>query len=533
MKWNDLTNIILLLICCGGVAMGEGKSSVCLQNNRLVYTPDARGNTVPDFSRCGYMGGGVALPNVPVRLTLQPLPGDADDTERIQQAIDRVSQEKPDRNGFRGAVLLQHGTYRVNGSLQLNVSGVVLRGEGQGPDGTVLLATGKQKRTLISMKGNRRLKEIKNSRRQITSPYVPWGEHTLCVESARGYREGQAIVVVRPGTDNWIEAIGMNRIAERDGTYQWRADDYSLSFERTVTAVHGNRITLDAPLVQALEEVYGGGYVYAYEEEGTVSQVGVEHLCLISEYEKGKEESDERHAWTGISLGTVNSWVRNVTTVHFSHTVNVNRDARFTTVQDCANLRPVSKVDGGRRYPFAVSGQFGLVQRCYTDRARHAQLTSSRVCGPNVFLDCFAENTLADTGPHQRWAVGILWDNLKGGEFNARDRGNMGSGHGWAGAQQVFWNCETSSICVQQPPTAQNYAIGCLGKISPGHLQDRTPGRYESHGKHVEPRSLYLKQLEERMGPAAVKQIASDAQLQGTIYDELKQQFYFELQGEI
>ena len=40
-------------------------------NGRLVYTPDARGNTIPDYSYAGYMSGGVALPVAPVKVTLR------------------------------------------------------------------------------------------------------------------------------------------------------------------------------------------------------------------------------------------------------------------------------------------------------------------------------------------------------------------------------------------------------------------------------------------------------------------------------
>ena len=108
--------------------------------------------------------------------------------------------------------------------------------------------------------------------------------------------------------------------------------------------------------------------------------------------------------------------------------------------------------------------------------------------------------------------------------FNAQDRGNWGTGHGWAGAQQVFWNCQASSICVQQPPTAQNYAIGCKGKIDKGRFQDRNPGYYESHGEHVKPRSLYLRQLEDRLGSRAVENVTTDAQRNGTIYHVLKKE---------
>src|SRR5690606_32344645 len=56
------------------------------EGGRLEYTETADGDRIPDFSNCGYMGGGVAIPKVPVRITLEPQPGD--DTRRIQAAID-------------------------------------------------------------------------------------------------------------------------------------------------------------------------------------------------------------------------------------------------------------------------------------------------------------------------------------------------------------------------------------------------------------------------------------------------------------
>jgi len=492
-------------------------------DGKLAYSGDAQGNRIGDFSRCGYMGGGVQIPLLPVVSTLSPLQGDADDTARIQSEIDTLSARKPDNRGLRGALLLKRGTYRVSGSLKMAASGLVLRGEGQGQDGTILLGTGKQQRTLITVGGRARIKEVAGSRQKIADDYVPWGVRDFELDSTKGFSVGDSLMIFRPSTANWISDIGMDRIAARPGTKQWSAGGYNLSFERTVTAIKGNRIQLDAPVVNAMEAKYGGGFVYKFTEEGRLHQVGVENLRLVSEYEKGQENKDEAHAWTGVSLDhAADSWVRNVTTVHFSHGVSLGRMSKFVTVQDCACLKPVSLITGGRRYPYSINGQYGLVQRCYSDHARHAEATGAKVCGPNVFLDCLAENTHSDIGPHHRWAVGILWDNLKGGDFNAQDRGCMGSGHGWAGAQQVFWNCETSAICVQQPPTAQNYAIGCAGKVSKGAFPDRKPGCYESHGTPVEPRSLYLKQLEDRLGTSAVNNITIDEQRNGSIYNRLK-----------
>jgi len=109
------------------------------KNGRLVYLPDESGNTVPDFSICGYMGGGVRLPDVPVRVEITGGAGDA--RERIQAAIEKVSKITPDKRGFRGAVLLKKGVHRIDGTLRITTGGIVLRGEGPGEKGTVLVAT--------------------------------------------------------------------------------------------------------------------------------------------------------------------------------------------------------------------------------------------------------------------------------------------------------------------------------------------------------------------------------------------------------
>src|SRR5262249_50695174 len=78
-------------------------------DNLLQYQTDDLGNQIMDFSFAGYGGGGVALPNLPVRATVYPV--DGDNTDNIQSAIDQVSQLDPDADGFRGTVLLAAGSY--------------------------------------------------------------------------------------------------------------------------------------------------------------------------------------------------------------------------------------------------------------------------------------------------------------------------------------------------------------------------------------------------------------------------------------
>lgn len=513
--------LVVALVCSGSRSNLVAANSTWVWTDaagRLQYRADERGNTIPDFSRAGYGGGGVRLPEVPVGVRLAPRAA-GDDTARIQAAIDEVARRPVDARGFRGAVLLQRGTYRVADTLVIREGGIVLRGEGRdlSRGGTEIIATGKKKRTLIEIglvRGPGR-REIEGTRRRITDAYVPWSARSFAVESAAGYKVGDRIVVHRPSTADWIRAIGMDRIKPRPGvdpaeTKQWKAGDYDLHFERTVVEITGDRITVDAPVMNALDAQFGGGATYRYTFPRLV-EAGVESLRLVSEYERGKETSDEEHAWTGIDLGAVeNAWVRDVTFVHFSHAVDADRSALFVTLQDLEHLDPVSLLTGSRRYSFGLNGQYGLAQRCYARGARHTFVNGSRALGPNVFLEGQAVQAHADSGPHHRWSVGTLYDNISDdNQLRVQDRQYSGSGHGWAGAQQVLWNCTSKSIVVQAPPTAQNWAIGCVGEIVKGSWAPDAPlGIIESAGAPVRPRSLYRAQLEARLGPQAVANLA-------------------------
>src|SRR5690625_2276564 len=479
-------------------------------DGRLEYTEDAKGNRVPDFSNAGYMGGGFPIPDVPVKRIVERQPGD--DRARIQAAIDEVAAMPIDTNGFRGAVLLRAGEYEVGNSLKISASGIVLRGEGDGPNGTILHATGRFQYALIEVGGSGSWSEVSGTRRPITDSYVPVGARSFRVSDASVYNVGDSIIVHRPSTAEWISAIGMDQIPNRsDGlpVSQWTPGSRDLRFDRTITAIDGDRITIDAPLVNALESEYGGGSVYKYTFPGRIAQVGIENLRGVSAYEGGPwttNQFDENHAWNFIVMDRLqNAWVRDTTALHFGFgNTLINSRAKWVTVQDSRNLYPVSTISGSRRYPFYIQGQLSLVQRCYANYARHDYGTSSLTFGPNGFLNSSGEHSYSDTGPHHRWAVGTLYDNIHVPDraIAIQTRLNYGSGHGWAGANHVVWNSSANRIVVQNPPTAQNWAFGVIGTkwagAFPNHAED---GYWISHGVPVEPQSLYLKQLEDRLAP--------------------------------
>lgn len=490
----------------------QSSSLVSLQNGQLSYTPFAmKGqtnavNTIPDFSYAGYKGGGVALPEVPVKQTISPVPGD--DRQSIQNAIDAVEALTPDANGFRGAILLTAGDYEVDGQLFIEESGVVLRGEGQGTNGTVIHANMTTQHDFVIVQGTGSSITLDTSTMQrITTPYVAVGAYSFEIADAANFSVGDTIAVRRTPNQFWIDDLAL-------GQYGWTPGSYEIDHERVITAKSGGTLTVDLPIVDVMEDQYGGGEVYKATIPGRIDNCGVENLRIESYY---ASDTDEDHGWSAIVLKrTVDSWVKKVTVQYFGYgAVRIDKESNFNTIEETACIDHKSKIQGGRRYSFTIDDGLGnLFQRCYTREGRHDLETGSRVTGPNVFLDNYSTNTYSDIGPHHRWSTGILFDNVRGGQIQVHNRGASGSGHGWVGSTVVFWNLESykSNIKVSSPKGGYNFGIGCTGVNQSGD------GFWESWNTPVTPRSLYIQQLEDRLGIQAVDNIVIPQQKIGDIY---------------
>src|SRR5579883_941783 len=78
----------------------EPPPPVAARGGHMVYTPDQRGDRIPDFSYAGYKNGDIPLPDVQPRVTVPLRGGDA--TFRIQAALDYVGTLPADDKGIRG-----------------------------------------------------------------------------------------------------------------------------------------------------------------------------------------------------------------------------------------------------------------------------------------------------------------------------------------------------------------------------------------------------------------------------------------------
>lgn len=492
--------------------------------NGLVYAGYANEgqsnavNTVPDFSNAGYRGGGVSIPFIPSAVIVSNGPGD--DSQLIQDAIDAVSELPIGPDGFRGAVLLTAGEYTVAETLNVGTSGVVIRGEGsQDIGGTRITYTATTQSNLFEVDNSGdQPREVSGTRQDIVDPYVPVGAKYFQVADASGYSAGDQIIIQNTMNQQWLDEMS------NMGQWGWTPSAYQLKFRRTVTAVEGNVVSIDAPVVQAIETRYGGGVVYKYDFAGELEHIGFEGLRLESTY---ASETDELHGWNAIKARRLkNGWVRQVTGRYFGYgLVSLISNCRQITVEDCAMLDPKSITTGGRKYSFNIDdSDYILMQRCLTRGGRHDFVSGSQTPGPNVFVDCRANETNSDIGPHHRYSTGQLYDNIMGGEMNVQNREDSGSGHGWAGAQIMFWNCDASSIICDAPTGAMNWCVGSIGTKSEGKsywAPEEPFGIWDSHNNPVVPRSLYYAQLAERLGTNALNNVLLPEQKTGGIWTQL------------
>ena len=486
------------------------------KDGKLVYKTTPAGDKILDFSHAGYMGGGVKLPVVAVKKTVKPT-GKADDTELIQQAIDEISA-LPIVKGFRGAVLLEPGVYTCLGAISISSDGVVLRGSGSGKEGsTIVMKGGKHTAIMVGKARNRSAaretkKVNKLAETTIADKYVPSGAVSFSVADAKKFSVGDQIEIRKPVTKSWIHFMEMDNLV-RDGKPQtWIREGTTIDTRRNITAIKGNVITLEVPLTDSFDAKFSeptGTVVAKVEPADLVSQSGVENLHIQS---PPMEMSYEQAPYSALRINGHDCWAKNLLIEETMNSVGVNGSR--ITLEEIKITRTVPNVGASKPAEFAPNAGQILLNHCSSigDNIWHVA-TGAGQAGPIVLLNC----TFGGAGHiegHQRWTTGILLDNcqIPEGGIDLKNRGSMGSGHGWGSAWSVVWNCTAKSYVVQQPPGAYNWLIGSTGtNIPTARPFDQSPtlplGISDSPGVKVAPESLYLKQLEERLGKQALKNI--------------------------
>lgn len=439
----------------------------------LFCSVAAAAQTAIDFSYAGYGGGGVTPPAVPAAVSVRPTGGD--DTSLLQGALEHVAALPAGKDGFRGAVLLRTGRYRVAGRLEMRASGVVLRGS----PGAVIVAAGKSRRTLIEI--GSRAEPVAEAPVRIVDGEVPTGARSFALESVAGLKPGDHVAITRPSTGAWISALHMRG---NPGTFanqrlDWLPGSRDLVWNRTITEIDAgqNRITVDAPVTTALEQRYGGGTVARVSSGLPVTHIGIERITLESEFD-ARNPRDEDHSWIAVMLDHVeDAWVREVVARHFAGSaVRVGQHGRRITVETCRSEQPVSEPGGYRRQSFLVEGQQVLVRECRSEHGINDFAVGLLAAGPNVFLDSKATAALGSSGSFESWASGVLYEGvtIEGAGIRLTEDGSRAQGAGWTAANSVVWNCEAQSIEARGPEGAENVVNRSADLLYEAELIKRT-----------------------------------------------------------
>lgn len=471
---------------------------------KLVYKTLPAGDRIMDFSYAGYMGGGVRIPDVPAKITLSAKPGD--NSEAIQKAIDEVSAMKL-VNGFRGAVVLQAGSYDCEKTITINASGVVLRGAGSGANGTILNLTGKA-HACITARGRAVTKTIGDST-IIADKYVAAGSYGFSVKNAAGFKVGDTIRITRFITPEWVQLMGMDKLVRNGNKQTWISGD--IETERVIRKIEKYRITIDVPLNDSYDSKYTGDVsVKKISSTGQLNQVGIENFRIVAPAQSVTINEGHHRAFT--MAGLTDGWARNIGIFNTVNSVSVT--GKRITVDNISIIHDVPTVGAAKPADLNGSGYQLLFNRCYIKGDNLFFFgTGAKVTGPVVVLNSvFRGNGWIQ--PHQRWATGLLIDGCEvpDGGIDFMNRGIMGSGHGWTIGWAVAWNCKAKSYLNQMPPGSANWVIGSLGQHQFRAIPfDTVPylpeGIYDSHNKPVTPASLYLAQLQERLGKQALVNI--------------------------
>ncbi|MBP6686802.1 MAG: pectate lyase [Lacibacter sp.] len=470
------------------------------ERGKLVYSNDELGNRIPDFSYCGYKASEQPIPNIDVKVVVPVKAGDA--TLRIQSALDYVASLPADVNGFRGAVLLQKGTYEVFGQLRISASGVVLRGSGT--NATTIVGSGTGRLVLIKIVGKNTISKEPTGLK-ISDAYVPVNAMSFHVDQINIKDHSNKIIIRRPSTASWINFLGADHFGGGITAIGWKPGERDLFFDRTITKIEGNTVYIDAPITTALDTTYGGATISFYSNDGRVTNCGVENIKLVSTYNKVNPK-DEDHRWNAINIENAEDcWVRQINFQHFAGSaVSVLETSKRITVEDCISLAPVSEIGGQRRYTFLTTGQQTLFQRCYAESGYHDFAVGFCATGPNAFVQCESILPYNFSGTIDSWASGVLFDvvNVDGNALRFGNRWQDANGAGWSAANSLFWNCSAARIDCYKPPTAQNWAFGSWSQFA-------GDGYWNESNNTITPRSLYYAQLRERLN----KNIDQQAQI--------------------
>jgi len=489
------------------------------------WTPDfgeRDGPYLHDFSFAGYHNGELELgaggPTAIFRAADYGADASAatDATAAIQAAIDAASLAPSG-----GIVRFDAGTYRVDGRLRVERSGVVLRGEG--PEATRLHFTnleGMGSSAHLTFRG-----APTSDLEAFVAADAASRERVVVVEDASGLEAGDDVDV------GWV--VTPEFVAEHEMTPYWEVfnGEWQPFFRREIVAIDGPQVTFDVP-VRYPARVRDAASLR--RTRGWLREVGVESLGVAN-------AGDPDDAWAisqthAIEMtGVADGWIRDVASfpspsapsegegagAHLASGGILIRESKRVTVADTHLAEAQNRGPGGNGYLFEVRASGEILFRDVSGRAgRHNFITNWGFGTTGVVwlrAHSSAGRSLSSRGGfstvglsdyHHSLATANLVDaSVVDDGWSAFNRLGASSGAGHGATECVFWNT-TGSGQLRSFQWGLGYVIGTapeLDVVTWGAVFDQESTEPEDfregigRGDDLSPPSLYEDQLARRL----------------------------------
>ncbi|TWO34579.1 T9SS type A sorting domain-containing protein [Seonamhaeicola sediminis] len=528
-------SMLLFMFGCVLLTYGQVKESSLWGPNGVNWDPAGR---LPDFSYAGYKSSNVSIPNVPVVANLNStsaLPDDnIDDTSALQSLIDQ--QATLPRNQ-RGAIFIPKGRWVIDNQLELNVSGVVLRGEVDSngkplttfyfPDGTASTTS-----FHIRMRGQFETIDVGN-----VSSNVEQGENVFNVTGGSSLNVGDFIQLEQQDSadDSFSSYIHGNIDAIGPSTKDLFIYPKIFYWYAYVTSVNGNTITFDRPLPIELKTEWNP-FIRKMNMDTTTSEMGVENISFVCNNDVVFVHND----YMGFRImelnEVINCWVKNVELVDLEYGIRIHRKSAHNTVsgvliRDEQRNVPLPAVEpkstfinrmkqraGGGHHPLEVfQGFYNLFEDFEFKDIHWHELSVEGVAAFNVFRNGKGIAIAFDN--HRNAPYANLWTNIDIGRperlwFNSgsnqigvpgRERGPN------AGFRTTYWNITYENVVPDieiEPASTDGFAflnyIGVEGARKQSAPLDKVNSQLvevAGVGESIAQPDLFIAQLNRRSSP--------------------------------
>jgi hypothetical protein len=317
-------------------------------------------------------------------------------------------------------------------------------------------------------------------KQDITTDVLMPGDCEFEIENAADYKVGDQVCIKYPTTTALLEALwyggNSNWVLRGDASQRWQTNNVNIVYNRYVTKVEGNKITVDAPVFITIRKSISQAYIHRVTTGNVRKNIGIENLRItITRTTSTACTTPDQNC---IKMNAMEDcWAKNVILSDFVHAGIKTEGVLRTTIENCSAIFPSGGTSGcgSNWYCFENynRSQLILYKNCHSRGGRHQWVSNGGAGVSGIVLlnhtSIDPQATAAAEG-HRYLSSGILFDGYYDNSANTRNMGfflrdNMGTYHGWGAIHSVVWNCDIRNGTVLLDKIAnygQNYCIGTV-----------------------------------------------------------------------